>query len=339
MKLISILSLGFMPFLLNPTFSLANDTTVAEAAGGIEFKKSNDISMEKEVLTLSANKVRVEYEFLNKTKQSIKERIYFPMPFRDSFDLSCWQQPGRLQNFKVWVNGQLVNSTETVQAKLPSGEDVTSKLKRRGLSDQDIANYSGVTILCEGDAGDPTLVEQHNESLKKLGLSEVDRFGLIQEWLVSYLYYWDQEFPPEQVTHISHEYAPATGGSSGNIDFLEKGFGIKSTKELAARFNYAPDLCVDDGTFRAAKKAEQKLGGSLRQAVVEYVLVTGANWAGPIKDFTLNLKKSRPTDVVSLCFDGDFKKTSPLLLSTNKKNFVPNKNLAVLFLYYDPDYH
>ena len=58
-----------------PIIATANDTVGAVEAGGIEFKKTDEISMEKEVLTISSNLVRVEYEFLNKTTHPTLGRI------------------------------------------------------------------------------------------------------------------------------------------------------------------------------------------------------------------------------------------------------------------------
>lgn len=334
MTRITLTILSFMLLSFYTVFSYANDTVGAEAAGGIEFKKTEDISMEKEILTLSADKVRVEYEFLNKTKKTITERIYFPMPFRGSYDLSCYGRPGQLQNFKVWANGRLINATWTVQAKLPSGEDVTSKLKRLGLSDQDIASYAGVTILCEGDADDPSLVAQHNKDLDRLGIKDVDQYGVNEEWNVSHVYHWDQEFPPEKITKIVHEYTPFTGGSSGGLDFSNSSGAIKSAKRLENRVGESGSLCIEDNVLRAAKNTI-KNGYLYRYATVRYVLTTGRNWSGPIKDFTLNIKKQDPRDLVSLCFDGSIKKASPLVLTSHLTNFVPQDDLHVLFLLFE----
>lgn len=320
--------------LLISSYSIANDTVGAMGAGGIEFKKTSDISMEKEVLTISTSKIRVDYQFVNITNHTIKERIYFPTPSNYG---GC-HTPKNDFNFQLWVNGKETGTTSAIVARV-NGVDVTERLRSMGLSDDQIYDLNGYRP-CEEDWV-PLNKEEEIELKKLVDAGFVKMIGKYPSplWNPSEVSFWDQEFPPGQVINISHEYAPVIGTDSGNIDFLEKGFGIQSTKELADRLTKGSNLCIDDGTFRAAKKAEQKLGGSLRHAVVDYVLKTGANWSGPIKDFTLNLTKASPTDVVSLCFDGNFRKTSPLVLSTNKKNFVPDQDLSVLFLYYDSNYH
>lgn len=339
MKRIVMISLLCQSF-LNSNCVFANDTIGAVGAGGIEFKKTDDISMEKEVLTISRDLVRVEYDFVNKTDHPVQERILFPMPFF-GFDYGCSPtHSGQLENFKVWVNGSSVKTSRTARARLSSGKDVTALLKNMGFTDEDIVEFRGVSSRCDSTEVTGKYAQNINQlsNEKLVPLYPGDK-NPVPIWESAYVYYWEQLFPPRTLVKVSHEYIPFVGSDSGNIDFLEKGFGIKSPKELANRLTSGTDLCVDDGTFRAAKKAEQQLGGSLRHDVVKYVLKTGANWSGPIKDFTLNLKKSAPTDVVSLCFDGKFKKTNPLLLSTHREYFVPNKDISVLFIYYDSNYH
>jgi hypothetical protein len=40
--------------------------------------------------------------------------------------------------------------------------------------------------------------------------------------------------------------------------------------------------------------------------------MTANNWQGAIIDFKFTVKKQNPKDVVSLCFDGELKKTDQL---------------------------
>ncbi len=310
--------------LLMPICVVANDTVGAQGAGGIEFKKTDDISMEKEVLTISHSRVTVEYEFLNRTSHPITERIYFPMPSYGPDEARCnsGHGGGPLEGFVVTVDGKQIETSRTVRAVLPSGEDVTARLKKHGLSDQDIADYNGIDVLCEGENDDRDAVA---EAKKKLA-----RYGLKEAWYVSYVYYWDQTFPAGKRIKVTHEYVPRIGTDSGALNFQGE-YGIKSADELAARVG---DFCADKGTFRAAVKSDQEYGGgALKHAVVEYVLTTGANWSGPIKDFTLNLVKDSPDDVVSLCFEGKFRKKDPLTLTSHIENFVPKNDLQVLFLF------
>lgn len=58
------------------------------------------------------------------------------------------------------------------------------------------------------------------------------------------------------------------------------------------------------------KKREREYG--LHWADVSYILMTANNWQGAIIDFKFTVKKQNPKDVVSLCFDGELKKTDQL---------------------------
>lgn len=57
----------------------ANDSAAIRLAGGLEFKKTNDIAMLTEDLVISAHKVRVSYTFRNESNQDIEELIAFPI--------------------------------------------------------------------------------------------------------------------------------------------------------------------------------------------------------------------------------------------------------------------
>lgn len=57
----------------------ANDSEAVLSGGRLEFKKTNDIAMLSEDLTLSARKVQVNYTFRNESDQDIEELIAFPI--------------------------------------------------------------------------------------------------------------------------------------------------------------------------------------------------------------------------------------------------------------------
>lgn len=65
---------------------------------------------------------------------------------------------------------------------------------------------------------------------------------------------------------------------------------------------------------------------------VPYILTTANNWAGPIKNFKLRIKKDKPSTLVSLCWDG-LKKVSDLEFHGERKTFLPKSDLNVLFIH------
>jgi hypothetical protein len=295
---------------------IANDSMGSVSGGGIVFKTSNEVSMEKEVLTISADKVRVEYEYINNTKHPIKEKIVFPMPpVIPGCDSEVRNYNGHPHDFKLWVNGQKQETTETVRAVLQNGEnftnpallngeDVTNRLKQIGLSEDDIVNTNWYSPCEEAwEPADKNSAEIELSNLVKNGLA-IGGANPRALWLASYVEYWEQEFPPKQKISIVHEYKPLVGAG---YDY----------KDMAKEFCQSRNPEFNKTPYRYKR--------------VDYILTTGANWAGPIKDFTLNLKKDIADDVVSLCFDGRFVKQDDLTLSSHIKNFVPQKEISVIF--------
>jgi hypothetical protein len=312
----------------------ANDSIGAIGVGGIEFKKTDEISMEKEVLTISLDKIRVEYEFLNKSNKPIIETIFFPMPFY-AYDFGCSAEySGQLQQFKVWVNDKEVTPYRTVAAKLPDGEDVTTRLRKIGLTDEDIAEYRGITSEC----GDAHISGNYAASIKKLSEEKLVASPIngipTPVWNAAYVYHWNMTFPPMQVIRVAHEYRPFTGSGAEGYEFTtNKLDDVFSKFEYSTKTSGDEEYCMTDGAVRLAKKIQERTNKPFVERTVKYVLTTGANWAGPIKDFTLNLKKRASDEIVTLCFDGDFKKSNELTLSAHLKNFVPSKELNVKFYF------
>jgi Domain of unknown function (DUF4424) len=96
--------------------------------------------------------------------------------------------------------------------------------------------------------------------------------------------------------------------------------------------------CTDQGSERAVNQRVTELfRSSAARAVyvtlhdVEYILGTGRNWKGPVTEFTLDIVKQAPSDIVSLCFPGKPQKLDELSLRFRQKDFVPPDRLQVNF--------
>lgn len=331
-------------FLLLANDCVANDSIGYLGAGGIEFKKTEEISMEKEVLTISRKLIRVEYEFLNTTSRPIKETIFFPMPFY-AFNEGCSDQhSGELDKFRLWVNGKPQGTLRKAQARL-KGKDVTSRLKALGLTDEDITEYRGIVKSCYSSGYPPStgniakiMTILRNEGFAELIENGADIF-IKPLWEAAYFYSWEQVFPPNSLVRVEHEYIPFSGWINGLYSFNDES-GFKNRNQ-----DFVKDFCISDGTIQVGKNIQARITtGTLKIPLeglalekINYILTTGANWAGPIKDFTLNLKKASKNEIVSLCFDeGHFKKSGELTISSHIKNFVPKSDISAIF-FYAPD--
>ena len=88
---------------------------------------------------------------------------------------------------------------------------------------------------------------------------------------------------------------------------------------------YRRDYCVD----AAFEAAAQKLPESAQERWINYVLKTGANWAGPIGSFRLVVDKGAPANLVSFCGTG-VTKISPTQFELKASKFKPTKDLHIL---------
>lgn len=111
---------------------LANDSSAAIKLGGLELVQNDSVSLEREELYLSADKVRVVYQFKNMTDTDVETLASFPIPRfpediphpRGERDLPDFKE----FEFKTTVDGVSVklNYSERVEV---NGQDVRKRLK------------------------------------------------------------------------------------------------------------------------------------------------------------------------------------------------------------------
>ena len=151
-----------------------------------------------------------------------------------------------------------------------------------------------------------------------------------------------QKFPVGKTIAVEHSYTPIAGGSVGGALTPEyrkdAGMGFK---------DYAAAYCIDkaflagfDKRYAANKKKAAARGDEYGVAYMEhwldYVLKSGANWKGPIKNFRLVVDKEKPDNLLSFCMTG-VKKISPTRFEVRKTNFEPTQDIKILIAeFYDP---
>jgi len=130
---------------------------------------------------------------------------------------------------------------------------------------------------------------------------------------------------------VEHRYRTSVGMSFDTI--LRQ--GLRQNKNLEPEVQrYKGKYCVDDNFLKSVDglRAADKPG---KPRVVErrisYVLTTGANWAGPIKDFRLVVDKGNAERVVSFCGQ-DIKEISATQLELRAADFTPKQDLEILIL-------
>jgi hypothetical protein len=334
----------------------ANDTVATVASSEIIYEKSKDIIMEKEVLKISKDQVDVAYEFRNPTEKDITVDVAFPLPPFENPN-PTWDQDyiartfleenpaGRKDgvhssqslynfvndtpflNFKRYSDGSLYGYNTRITATMPDGKDITEFLRKNDIP------LSTLLIMGNMESGWIHDKPEFAKKLKKLKLLDKEGKPL---WTTQTVFYWQDTFPASKVHKVQHTYKPATG-----LNWIEADttVGVDSFDQLKLNNKNRKwsDYCLDDsmksevlGLFKAMSKNKVAV---LRLYEIAYVLKTGANWNGPIRDFRLEITPPDNT-LVSFCPVGDVKpvKTPDGKYVVEIKNFTPKEDLRVLFV-------
>lgn len=336
--MLAVITLAVWTMTCTPAW--ANDTAASTAAGGIQPVKEPRVSMQKERLFISAEKVRVEYEFLNTTDQDITTEVAFPIP---EFGFGYDSRPSSFDDFAVWVDGQKVKYQTEVKA-LVHGKDIAPLLRQSGIDVKSFGHFDW----------------SKNEPLDFLRLPPTLRQDLLQaavfdsgwghfaQWTVAKTYHWTQTFRAHSVLHVAHEYTPVAGfayleGKDLNLEQTTKNrqLGFAYLSEQDARLDSA---CVDasfrTGLASAAKRpkgsaAERNYGTAIQMVWIDYILTTANSWKSPIADFELVVERSDPLpggkSLVSFCWDGPVRKLDNRHFVAHTRDFIPKRELRVAF--------
>jgi len=298
----------------------ANDAAAEVAAGGILLRREPRISMNKEKLTITQDKVTVEYEFLNESDSEITSEVAFPVPPYEA-DADEGYPPKWFENFQAWVDDRPLHLEIDAKATFKN-TDYTAFLKGMGIDLLTFAHFD--PQAWQSDLSN--WPAERKAKLLQLGL--IDSRG-VPQWTLAKTYHWNQRFPPHKTLRVRHAYEPVVGF---------EGF---HTGEIAEKLK---DACIDPSLpTKLAHVIAQNLesGKRVRGDVyinatwVKYILTTANTWKTPIKDFELVVDRrasdNRPY-LVSFCWDGPVQRVDANRFSAKKLNFVPEKELTVYFL-------
>jgi hypothetical protein len=140
-----------------------------------------------------------------------------------------------------------------------------------------------------------------------------------------------QLFPAGRAIRVEHSYVPMAGGSVGG--------GLNREYRREADFaDKRRTYCIDDDFLRAfdGRMARAKNNYAYGETWLSYVLKTGANWAGPIRDFRLVVDKGTADNLVSFCAKG-VKKIGPTTFEVRHTDFVPTQDLNILIVEFHRD--
>jgi hypothetical protein len=281
-----------------PASAWANDTTVGDANGSIVFVQQADVRMDSETLSISEDRVEVEYTFTNTSAHDVQARMSFPMPPLKFDELLH----SVISDFQLWVNG-VPQPTEHRQRILLDGrQDITAEFQRRGLSLQDLDNGSAPS---DDPSKGPNLPDAWYDvnGILRVTVQENDL--------------WTQRFPAGHTVRIRHRYVPSLSSSVPQpLAFFDTEF--------------QKSVCLDAQGMADLRQRERP--GGIPWATLEYILTTANNWQGPIGQFHLIIEKKTPSDLMSLCFPGALQQTSDRRFEFTAKDFRPEHDLRILFV-------
>ena len=296
------------------TGARANDGIGAVAAGGIVFGKTDAVAMKKEVLNVGHDRITVDYEFLNESRADVEETIVFPMPPYPAMGKARNAYYGQPARFTVTVDGQPVPMRTVVRA-LHGGRDVTAQLVKAGLSEAQIAY--GSVFDDQVRVPPPSAAQRRRlEQQRLFGDGDLGQVG--PWWDVQVSYVWRQRFPAGRIVRVHHAYRPLASGGPGE-SVLDPETAQRYCADAAFIKDWARIVGADDGH------------GAYGAAKVGYILKTGNTWKNGIEDFTLNIVKSAPSELVTLCFPGTFDKIDATTYRVRLRNFRPTRDLDVFF--------
>jgi hypothetical protein len=178
------------------------------------------------------------------------------------------------------------------------------------------------------------LPKAQQAQLTKLGLvdtayddnAQPDLKRLRPLWTLKTTYFWKQTFAAHRPVVIEHSYTPVVGNWVSTLWAGDLGdtYADAMAQEKA-------EYCVEDPFIAAAHVAQADGKVHLTSYYLHYVLVTGANWNGPIGAFRMTVDKGSSANLVSFCGEG-VKKTGATTFQVDYANFTPTQNVDILIL-------
>jgi hypothetical protein len=310
----------------------ANDTTAELKAGGLEFTRSDSVTMEEESLFLSPTEVRVDYVFRNTSDKPVETIVAFPMPAIEGgpeMNVDAGNvEDDNFMGFSVVQDGEPIKPE--IQQRVYSADiDMTGVLKDAGVPMNPMAQRTHDAIL---KLPKETIADWITRGLI-IDSSYDDGTGMKVDyspmWTLKTVYWWKTTFPVGQPIKVTHRYKPSVGGTVATT-FLDE-----NNEPKGERFEeYKKKYCIDDAFAKLAEKSNIAMRNNenyLYENWMSYVLTTGANWFGPISKFTLTVDKGAADSYVSFCGTG-VKKIGPTTFQMTATDFYPERDIDLLFL-------
>ena len=311
--------------------ALANDSVAEIGTGGLVLARSDVISLDKEELFVSLDRIDVAYVFRNHAQEDVETVVAFPMPdlqYNPWGDTALPQgEDDNFLGFSVMAEGKPL-AVNLEQRAYAAGIDVTDELKA-----------NSVPLLPFGKEAFTALAKLPETTIRdwvSRGIVYVNRYGTTGEitdhyepfWTLKSTYWWRMTFPAGLPIMVEHSYRPSVGGTVG-VNFFQDGrFGGPQYDDYRRRY------CINKSFERAVLKKTKERNLDYPpyfESRIAYVLKTGGNWLGPIATFRLTVDKGSPDNLISFCGD-NVRKIGPTTFEMTVHDFLPDGDIEFLFL-------
>lgn len=330
LKLFSIAAVGGA-LLATISAARANDSAAELSIGGLQFVRTNDIAMESEDLRISLDRVTVRYQFVNTSGKPVTLTVAFPLPDIDLSEAENIALPSadpiNFVDFETRIDG-VPAQFQIDQRAMVGDKDVSAlldqfKLPRLPVGSREIrvADLPEATRTRLADQGLLMPVRTDDKGRQQYDLAWVVKTSAVRQ----------QTFAAERKVIVEHQYRPSVGTSQDTILrwILRHNKGLNPEVE-----RYRKEYCVSDAFLaQLDKRAGNGVPNAsmIQERRINYVLKTGANWAGPIRSFKLTIDPGATDRLVSFC-PGQLKPTAPNALEFTATNFKPESDLKILIL-------
>ncbi|MAY62673.1 MAG: hypothetical protein CML29_10710 [Rhizobiales bacterium] len=306
----------------------ANDSIAELGAGGVLLARTDAVELAREQLFLSAERVTVDYVFVNRTGSDVETVVAFPMPVvsmgYDTMPPVVSPEDNNFMDFSVVHDGAPI-TPELDQRAMALGIDVTRDLEARNVPLMPLSNAAWKALEKLDDGLTSDWVARGIVSLQEWDEGGGMQAHRLPRWELASTFWWRSTFPAGGEVAVSHRYTPAVGASAGVFFINPDGSRNEVYNDYAARY------CIDDSFEQAVAKAV-KSGVYFTEKRIDYVLTSGGNWAsGLIGDFRMTIDKGDPGNLVSFCGTG-VKKTAPTQFQMSATDFYPEKDIHILIL-------
>lgn len=315
---------------LSASLARANDTIAVLGAGGISISNTQDIEMESEKLYISPSEVKVDYVFRNTAGRNVEAVVAFPMPDISSsgLEMEGIGNPAskNFMDFRISQDGKAIKPN-LEQRAIVNRMDVTADLDAEGIPVFALGDKAVEAVQALPDDVKADWEIRGILTRDFANATTPEEAAYLPNWKIRHTYWWRTTFPADRAVEVHHAYKPSVGGISG-LNFISDG------KPGGDFDQYRQKYCVNDRFVKLVADRQKDAGEGVYyfERWLSYVLVTGANWAGPIGDFHLTIDKEDPDTLISFCGAGA-EKTGPTTYEMHQENFVPERDLDILIVY------